>query len=62
MPHLTETPAGSLAGVSGNQLGGCLLELSIPEGSHEQVIPSLIEIHLGSEFLLARQGGCACAT
>ena len=24
MPHIDETPAGSLAGVSCNQLGGCL--------------------------------------
>ena len=62
MPHLTETPAGSLAGVSCNQLGRCLHELNIPEGSPEQAIPALIEIHLGGEFLLARQGGCQCAT
>ena len=57
MPQLTETPAGSLAGVSGNQLGGCLLGLNIAAGPDEQVIPALIEIHLGREFIVARQGG-----
>lgn len=61
MPQLTETPAGSLAGVSCNQLGRCLRELNIPEGLPEQAIPELIKTHLGRELLTEWQGGCACA-
>lgn len=60
--YINETPAGSLAGVSCTQLGRCLHELNIPEGSYEQAIPALIEMHLGREFLTTRQGGCTCET
>lgn len=60
MPQTNESPAGSLAGLPCNQLGGCLHEFNTPERSDEQAIPALIEMHLGREFLTSRQGGCTC--
>lgn len=62
MPQKNETPLAATGGVSCNQLGCCLHELNIPEGSQEQAIPALIELHIDREILTASQGGCTCAT